>query len=64
MQSKEVFNSEPVKYCARCNSLRILDGGYADYCDKCGHTNILECSIEEWEALYEERYGKPYLNKE
>lgn len=35
----------------------------SDYCDKCGSTNIEECSIEEWETLYKNKYGHSYLEE-
>lgn len=34
----------------------------SDYCDDCGSTHIEECSIEEWEKLYEKKYGAKYLD--
>lgn len=43
MPSKEEYNSEPVRYCPRCYSLRI---GYirgvadSDYCMECGCSDI------------------------
>lgn len=33
----------------------------SDYCDECGSTNIEQCSIQEWEKLYKERYGHNFL---
>jgi len=35
----------------------------SDYCDECGSTDIGECSIEEWETLYKNRYGHRYLEE-
>lgn len=64
---KEDYNSLPVRYCSKCYSLRI---GYiqgadnSDYCESCGCSDIAETSIEEWEKLYEERYGHPYIQKD
>lgn len=60
------YDSEPVKYCARCYSLKIkyeeaLD---SDCCADCGSTDILESSIEDWESKYERRYGKKFTIKE
>lgn len=62
---KEEYNSEPVYYCKHCLSLKVMGvAGIddAEYCDECGSTNIGKASIEEWEKLYEERYGIKYLD--
>lgn len=64
--TKEDFNSEPVFYCTQCLSLRIKSvPGMEDmdYCDECNSTNIQQTSIEEWEKLYEQRYGHKFLEK-
>lgn len=58
------YDSEPVVYCANCLSLKIrynetLD---MDYCD-CGCTDIRQCLPEEWERLYEKKYGRKYIEK-
>lgn len=58
------YNDEPVLYCKHCLSLKIrsiprMDD--SDYCDECGSTDIAECSIEEWETLYTNRYGHKFL---
>lgn len=61
--TKEDFNNEPVFYCTKCLSLKIRfleDMG--DFCDKCGSTNISQSSIEDWEILYENKYGKKFIN--
>jgi Fe2+ or Zn2+ uptake regulation protein len=34
----------------------------ASYCDKCGSTNIEKASIDEWQSLYEKKYGFKFLN--
>lgn len=59
------YDSEPVVYCSRCFSLKI---GYeealgTEYCMECGCSDISESSIEEWERLYERRYGKKHVTK-
>lgn len=59
------YDSEPVWYCAKCYSLKIghedcLD---TDYCMDCGCSDILTSSIEEWEKLYNNRYGHPHVIK-
>lgn len=61
----EDYNSEPVKYCSKCYSLKI---GYEDtigseYCMDCGCSDTMETSIEEWENLYTRRYGNSYIDK-
>ena len=59
----EDYNNEPVYYCKHCLSLKIkVVGGY-DFCDDCGSTAITTDSIENWEKLYEERYGKKFLDE-
>lgn len=60
------YNSEPVRYCSKCYSLQI---GYipespnTEYCMKCGCSDTEETSIEEWEKLWEERYGEKFIHK-
>lgn len=62
--SKEEYNNEPVLFCTCCLSLRIKSlEGMIDYCDDCGQTNIRQTHIDHWEELYEEKYGKKYINK-
>ena len=64
--SKEEYNSEPVLYCKHCLSLsvRSVPGMEdSDYCDVCSGTDIGECSIEEWEKMYQERYGHKYIEQ-
>lgn len=34
-----------------------------DYCDACNSTNIEQCHIEEWEKMYQEKYGHKLLDK-
>lgn len=59
----EDYNDEPVYYCKTCLSLKIkIVGGY-DFCDECGDTDIATTSIENWERLYEERYGHKFLEE-
>lgn len=65
--ANEDFNKIPVFYCRECLSLRIMRVANMDdacYCDECGSADIVESTIEEWEALYEKRYGFKYLNKD
>lgn len=59
------YDSEPVKYCAKCYSLKVMydDTLEADYCGDCGCSDILETSVEVWEKKYEERYGHKFAVK-
>lgn len=66
MIDKSEYNNEPVYYCKHCLSLKIRNVPMiedSDYCDECGSTNIGQCSIEEWEKMYKERYGFKFLDK-
>lgn len=59
----EGYDDAPVVYCAHCLSLRIRsDQGIDDYCDVCGSTDMEMAGIDEWEELYERRYGKKFVN--
>lgn len=65
-KSHNDYNSEPVFYCKHCLSLNVrhvLDTKDSEYCDNCGSTNIVECSIEEWENLYRNKFGHNYLDE-
>lgn len=59
------YDSEPVEYCSKCYSLRIKheDAIDADYCTECGSTEISTTDIDTWERLYEQRYGKRYVER-
>lgn len=61
----EDYDSEPVKYCSKCHSLKIKyeEDFDTEYCAECGGTDIKECSIEEWESLYEKRNKSKYTEK-
>lgn len=60
------YNEEPVFYCKHCLSLkvrhipRVED---SEYCDGCGSTDVGKTSIEEWEKLYESKYGHKLLDE-
>jgi hypothetical protein len=60
------YDSEPVRYCARCYSLKIKYEEVIDSecCADCGSSDILEAPIEEWEKKYERRYGHKFTVKE
>ena len=61
----EGYDEEPVRYCSRCYSLKIKYNEALDfeYCDDCGCTDTQESSVEEWEQLYEHRYGHKFAVK-
>lgn len=63
---KEEYNKEPIYYCAKCLSLKIRDIPYipeSEYCDECGSTNVVQTQIDQWEQMYENKYGYKFLNK-
>lgn len=65
-ERNEDYDSEPVRYCAKCYSLKVkyeeaLD---SECCAECGCTDILEAPIDEWEKKYERRYGHKFAVKE
>lgn len=63
---KEDYNDEPVYYCKRCLSLNIQQMPMLENmscCGDCGTVDIGTASIEEWEKLYEKKYGKKFLVK-
>ena len=62
---KNDYDSEPVKFCARCYSLKVKsdDDSELEYCADCGCTDIQEAPIEEWEEKYEGRYGHKFTKK-
>lgn len=35
----------------------------SDFCMECGCTEIAEANIEEWERMYERRYGHKYVER-
>lgn len=60
------YNKVPVFYCRNCLSLNIRHVANienSEYCDKCGSTNVKQCSITEWEELYKNRFGHRYLEE-
>ena len=59
------YDSEPVVYCAKCYSLRIKHEDIidADCCMDCGCSDIRETDINNWEKMYERRYGKKFTKK-
>ena len=59
------YDQDPVIYCANCFSLKIKheDTIDEDYCAECGCNDTRTSTIEEWEKLYEHRYGHKYTVK-
>lgn len=55
------YNSEPVHYCKKCLSLKIMAFDNNDYCDICGSTDIETVDIESWREMYRNKYGKEFL---
>lgn len=57
------YDEEPVYYCANCYSLKVQyeDSIDADCCMDCGCSNIEQTSIQNWEAMYQQRYGKKFV---
>lgn len=58
------YNEEPVKYCARCYSLKIKyeESIGSEYCGECGCSDIVESSIYDWEKLFERRYHHKFVS--
>ena len=68
MSTEDSFNAydlEPVRFCARCYSLKIKyeEAINTDCCMECGSSDTMTASIEEWEKLYERRYGHKFVTK-
>ena len=59
------YDSEPVRYCSKCYSLKVRyeESIDAECCMECGCADTKEASIEDWEKLYERRYGSKYVVK-
>ena len=57
------MDEDKVLYCPTCLSLSILgvEGIDICYCGKCGCTDIREIDFEEWDKLYQKKYGKKFL---
>lgn len=56
----EDYNLEPVYYCKKCLSLRIMALDDSDYCDICGSTDVEVANINNWNQLYKDKYGKEF----
>lgn len=53
------YDDEPVYYCKRCLSLRIMNapgmGGDYCYCDRCGGVSVGTAKIDEYERMMDHR---------
>jgi hypothetical protein len=65
MSYNEEYNSDPVYFCENCYSLYIKHDDFldADYCAKCGCSNIVCTDIKDWEKLYENRYKRKLVTR-
>jgi hypothetical protein len=65
-KNKEEYDAEPVEYCRRCLSLNIQEEDDTIFCYDCGSqhiaTNYFKVNIKEWERLFYEEYGQPFIN--
>lgn len=62
---KEEYDKIPVLYCKNCLSLRIMGVPSIDdasFCDDCGSSDVEQCTIEEWQKMYKDRYGFDFLD--
>lgn len=59
------YDSEPIAFCEKCLSPKIKheDIVNADYCADCGCFDIKEAKVEDWERMYEQKYGHKYVVK-
>lgn len=59
------YDSEPVRYCMRCYSLKIKyeEAIDSECCGDCGCSDIDTTTIEEWENKYQRRYGNKFVVK-
>lgn len=58
------YNAEPVKFCKKCLSLRIMaipNTEDSEYCDECGNAHIGSTHIEIWEQMYRARYKESFV---
>lgn len=59
----ERFDDEPISYCSRCYSLKIKyeDTVGMECCGDCGCTDFTSSSVEEWDKLFQKRYGHKFV---
>lgn len=60
-----LYDSEPVKFCTKCLSLKVLYEDIRDieYCGECGCTDVEEAPLDVWEQKYEKKYGHKFVEK-
>lgn len=65
MEEKKInYNDEPVFYCEHCLSLLVMCDAPIDYCANCSSTEINSCTLEEYDKLYEKRFGTKFFYKD
>lgn len=63
MEKSSEYNNEPVCFCKKCLSLKVLRIDDEDcYCEDCGSTDIGQTSIEDWDIRYQKMYGHKFLD--
>lgn len=57
------MDEDKVLYCPMCLSLSIkgIDGTEICFCSKCGCTDIQEIDFDEWDKLYQKKFGHKYV---
>lgn len=58
MDNKTNYDEEPVYYCKKCNSLKILEVDDVLYCAECGSTEIDTTNIYDWQNLKSNKNSK------
>ena len=70
---KQDYNNVPIAYCKTCLKIQIKyvtfkrdenNKANVSYCVDCSNSDIGEAHVEEWEELYQERYGEKFLKDE
>lgn len=61
--SSDYDDDDKVTYCANCYSLSIKEEDGLELCTKCGCLDTHTATFEEWEALYENRYKKKFVER-
>lgn len=59
----ESYNEEPVFYCKHCLSLAIKNISIGDCCMDCGSMSIGKATLDEYDMLYMNKYGKKVFFK-
>jgi hypothetical protein len=65
-KNKAEYDAEPVEYCRKCIGLNIQEEEGTVFCYDCGSqyiaTNYFKVTIKEWERMFYEEYGQPFLH--